>query len=521
MAGKLPQKDVDTLASLAGTWKGIDDNKARELYRQAFEIDPSDPYPLVNYLDCEVVFQHSTALIPVLAPMINMAMQRSRDQADVGLNLPWAFYNIGKLSLLLKKPYESFAAYTKAVQLTTAMFMIESSLNSLEKLSVVDEGVPGCAWVRRLLLLGLVAKFGTQAGNKSWEKVKKMASGNREPIQGPVVIVAGGCEASVEDKMREYGGLLTEAFQGFNGTIISGGTTSGVNGIVGRIQREYGDEVRAIGYLPAELPTDTEADKRYLELRRCPDTKDLTPMEPLQYWMDIIASGIDPAQVKVLGVNGGKIAAVEYRMALAFGATVGIVEESGREAAKLLADHDWNTLTRLLPVPNDPMTAHAFVGWEMSRLAECTREALALAIHKEYQSNQARIQLRKDPSIAVWEELDESLKDSNRQQADDILAKVRKINCEVEEVKDRDVALMTFTKEEIEILAEMEHARWNVERLRNGWRLGDEKSIEKKITPYLVSWQSLPENVREWDRQAVRAIPELLAQVSLEVRRRK
>ena len=30
----------------AGTWKGIDDERARELYRQAFELDPSNPYPL-------------------------------------------------------------------------------------------------------------------------------------------------------------------------------------------------------------------------------------------------------------------------------------------------------------------------------------------------------------------------------------------------------------------------------------------------------------------------------------------
>ena len=35
----------------------------------------------------------------------------------------------------------------------------------------------------------------------------------------------------------------------------------------------------------------------------------------------------------------------------------------------------------------------------------------------------------------------------------------------------------------------------------------------------LVSWRELPENVKEWDRNTVRAIPEILARVGLEVRR--
>jgi hypothetical protein len=34
-------------------------------------------------------------------------------------------------------------------------------------------------------------------------------------------------------------------------------------------------------------------------------------LEPLQYWADIITSGIEPSKVKLLGINGGKIAAAE------------------------------------------------------------------------------------------------------------------------------------------------------------------------------------------------------------------
>ena len=46
-----------------------------------------------------------------------------------------------------------------------------------------------------------------------------------------------------------------------------------------------------------------------------------------------------------------------------------------------------------------------------------------------------------------------------------------------------------------------------------------EKDVEKKVSPYLVGWDELPENVKEWDWQTVRAIPQFLAEVGLEVRR--
>ena len=83
----------------------------------------------------------------------------------------------------------------------------------------------------------------------------------------------------------------------------------------------------------------------------------------------------------------------------------------------------------------------------------------------------------------------------------------------------RKVVEMTFTKDEIEVMAEMEHARWNIERLFNGWRRGNKRDVSHKISPYLTSWKELPEEIREWDRETVRMIPEFLAKVGLEVRR--
>jgi RyR domain len=68
-------------------------------------------------------------------------------------------------------------------------------------------------------------------------------------------------------------------------------------------------------------------------------------------------------------------------------------------------------------------------------------------------------------------------------------------------------------------MAEMEHARFNVERLLGGWTLGPQRDREKKISPTLVAWSELPEIEKNKDRQAVQAIPELLKQFGLEIRR--
>ena len=78
---------------------------------------------------------------------------------------------------------------------------------------------------------------------------------------------------------------------------------------------------------------------------------------------------------------------------------------------------------------------------------------------------------------------------------------------------------MTFTEAEIEIMAKMEHARWNVEWLLDGWKWGEGRDVTKKTSPYLVPWSELSIDMKEWDRQTVRKMPEFLAEVGLEVRR--
>jgi hypothetical protein len=76
-----------------------------------------------------------------------------------------------------------------------------------------------------------------------------------------------------------------------------------------------------------------------------------------------------------------------------------------------------------------------------------------------------------------------------------------------------------LTDEEVERLARREHVRWTDERLADAWTLGPERDVLAKVSPYLVDWAELPEDVRELDREPVRRIPEVLASAGLEIRR--
>jgi hypothetical protein len=124
-----------------------------------------------------------------------------------------------------------------------------------------------------------------------------------------------------------------------------------------------------------------------------------------------------------------------------------------------------------------------------------------------------------DPSHQEWAYLGQGFRNSSRAQADHIDVKLRAVHCRRVTRAEPEKKVAAFTPEEVELLAEMEHARWCAERFLAGWTLGSPKDKRRKITPDLVPWRDLPEPIREYDRQAVRRLPEHLALLGEEVER--
>lgn len=148
------------------------------------------------------------------------------------------------------------------------------------------------------------------------------------------------------------------------------------------------------------------------------------------------------------------------------------------------------------------------------------REALARAIHERYREYQRGIKHPDDPALQPWEALAEPLRESNRQQADEIGATLLAIGCGVRPAAEQAITRFIFSDEEVENMTVLAHEQWVAERRRAGWVSGPERDVTRMISPYLlVTYGDLPEDIKEMDRQTVRAIPEVLAAVGLEVYR--
>jgi TrkA-N domain/RyR domain len=146
-------------------------------------------------------------------------------------------------------------------------------------------------------------------------------------------------------------------------------------------------------------------------------------------------------------------------------------------------------------------------------------EVLAQAVHEDYVRNQRQEGATKEtnPSMVDWEQLSETLRESNRRQAADIGRKLQAVGCDIEPLTDWDARPLELARDEVELLARMEHDRWWKEREAAGWAYAPEKDVEKKKSPYLVPYVGLSDDIKEYDRNTVRAMPAFLAEAGFAV----
>ena len=141
-------------------------------------------------------------------------------------------------------------------------------------------------------------------------------------------------------------------------------------------------------------------------------------------------------------------------------------------------------------------------------------EGLARGIYAHFVNQREADSNRKpgsEPTLRPWETLPEEIRESNRQQADHIAIKLRAIRYEVAEASDARAAIAKFSAGEIELLAELEHTRWNAERWLAGWRYGPPGKRHERMNEYLVPWDELDDSIKKYDRDAITEIPKRLA----------
>ncbi len=521
-----------------------DTDAATNAYHAAITRDAAEPVSLARYLEHEISTHRDRGLVRLAAPMIRNAMARSRTQIEGCVNLPGAWASLSLLHLLLQEPHPALDALAHLMCLCesppddgsppapcTAARHVLRLHKAVRRLASIRENLPGYDAMERALLLALAVRGHDPTAQ---EKILSLASwtpgGEPAHLQSShsIVIVAGGCSSDVEPLAEDLRPHLCSAFVGLPLEdrpliLVSGGTTAGVSRLAGDVAQQSQGRIQACGYLPKTVPKDYQIDRdpsRFAWLCESPGN-DFTALDPLQGWTDIVAGGVDLKRIKLLAFAPGEISRAEMAFALALGVRVGLIEHPALPPKRQFDDAAWlDHLDEglLIRVPLDAMTIRAFLLTDALPDADERFEAAAQQVHENYLKSARPA----DPSLSPWDKLPPELKVSNYHQAAygaNILATeglgVRK--CTGNDTTPVFDIVAAIGAEGVKRLAEMEHGRWNVERLLRGWRFAEKKDVLKKRSPYLVPWDALSEEIQGYDIQAIEGLPQTLRTAGFEV----
>ena len=504
-------------ARLGWACEGVpgEEHRARECWQHAHEHEPANPYYLASMLGLEMHYTHGNDLPAPMRTTIGQALKTCLQHAGAGIELPYAYFTAGRLSLLLEEPNGALGYYARGVwHYRDGKYCVPADL-----LAVEIDWLRGISSGRKLpLAYQNVVDLLTLATTPPFSGSTPTG---KPAMPTPVLIIAGGAASMDSAAIAGIQPLLETGLAEFRGTVIAGGTTSGVPGcagdVAGNLAKKTQKRFRLVGYLPENLPTGISQHPQYDDFVTVGGG--FGAEQILRNWRDILAAGIDPSQVLLLGLGGGPISAVEYRVALAMGASVGVVTGTQGAAEALTEDLLWSTLPRLYPLPNDPMTVRAFILPSERTLDAATLEKMAREFHACYVAGNTKALPEK---LKPWDLLNDDYQRANIEQAACVVQILQAAGFGVRPTTTSGgLTGKDFETEEVELMAKLEHGRWNVERLRSGWRFGPRDDARQRHN-CLVPWETLPdgpEGVRKYDRNAVYAFPEILAKAGLEVYR--
>lgn len=129
----------------------------------------------------------------------------------------------------------------------------------------------------------------------------------------------------------------------------------------------------------------------------------------------------------------------------------------------------------------------------------------AQALHEDYlASKREQADPRLWTTLKSWETMSESARKTNRLQADHLEAKLRAVRCHS---RYGDAPTYTFTREDAEQLAIMEHRRYQAQKIFNGWSAGDERTESARVNPTIGPWEGLEPEERERQINDIMRLP--------------
>jgi hypothetical protein len=138
------------------------------------------------------------------------------------------------------------------------------------------------------------------------------------------------------------------------------------------------------------------------------------------------------------------------------------------------------------------------------------RETMARMVHEYYCKDNPQ-----EESNKPWKDLSLSNQQQNSYQVDSIPDLLQSLGLDVELAKFSDP--IELGEAEIEKLAIAEHNRWKLDKEKQGFKKGPEKSTYLMTHPDIVDWEDLNEATRQKDVKAMQKIHNLLAVTGLAI----
>ncbi len=147
-------------------------------------------------------------------------------------------------------------------------------------------------------------------------------------------------------------------------------------------------------------------------------------------------------------------------------------------------------------------------------LHDSALESIARAVHASYvDSRRGEADFGERPADVPWHSLAPRYREATRRNVDELVSQLNALWYEIAPRYDWDEPLVSFSAEEVDVLARLEHERWYRERVAEGWVYGtvrDESSTPRR-SPRLVGWDALPDEAKSINRVLARERPAILA----------
>ncbi|TFF99265.1 MAG: hypothetical protein EU541_05365 [Promethearchaeota archaeon] len=333
-------KDSDAYSILGGWWKAKGDlDKALKYYEKAYINDPDDSYAVGNYFILEISHNDNYQILQYSRPIFKNVIAKCIDKKEIGVNIPWVYFDLGLFNLFLGNIIEALINYLTAIRYSNASWMITTTLKTINLLYKFEDKIIGLRQVKQLLLLGLISRFQDQ---NSIEELKNKYDIKNARFEKNIIIIAGSMPKTQMNTKRLIENSLLEIYTNETFTLIS----RRIEGKAIKYKKSYlnlSDETLKTAKINQKLAEITKSDISLEEGNQIKNNKIVTQnvQEIIQYWAEILLNRKSVKNIKVIGVGVDPLTSFEYRAALVFGCQVGVFRDLSVINSQLFEDKDY------------------------------------------------------------------------------------------------------------------------------------------------------------------------------------